>query len=504
MDEKRFPRGPLLSVYPDQREDGVWPACSRPWKNDTIPVIGASTDENCAVDEDTCVFVPSQEDKDQCIFVPSHEDQDQCICIASAEEQDAHICIDSAEGENWNGVCIWDNCCSADRDPCMCITSGEVVRWDGVHDIVSANSAAWNNGHDESWKDSADLWNSASEIVSGHSAYWDSAYSMAQRYDSGAFQDVQNFISATSAFLATYSAYTKVQTDDTLSGNGANLALGLSQSMRKTIEDLTKAANDLYVGGFWGESTKRNWVGMSDIDEIYDWIYKYGDLFFDVSSAYIKNSGFAPAGVFPQLEKIWALLRGTQEWVYNVTSATVSGWNDSADLWNGASMTVKEHSAFWEENTQVVHNHYPEWNTIVNIVSADSAYWNSAYQVIVNSAQYWNSAYHAIINSANNWNSAYHEVSDSADLWNAASMILSSHSAKWDEEADASWKNSAGLWEEASEIVQEQSAYWNSLEAKIAEVAVQTDWEQADSTQLDFLKNKPIPITEADINAIFI
>lgn len=420
MDEKKFPPGPCgpwPSVYPKHREDGVWPAWPRPWRNDTEPVIG---------------------------------------------------------------VYPWENCCSGDQDPCMCITSAEVERWDGVHDIVSANSAAWNNGHDESWKDSADLWNSASEIVSGHSAYWDSAYSMAQRYDSGAFQDVQNFISATSAFLATYSAFTKVQTDDTLSGDGAKLPLGLSQSMRKTIEDLVNAANDLYVGGFWGNPKKRNWVGMEVIDEIYDWIYKYGDLFFDVSSAYIENSGFAPAGVFPQLEKIWALLRGTQEWVYNVTSATVSGWNDSADLWNGASMTVKEHSAFWEENTQEVHNHYHNWNTTVNIVSADSAYWNSAYQVIINSAQYWNSAYSAVINSANIWNSAYHEVNDSADLWNAASMIVSANSAAWAYEDDT-WKQSAGLWQGASETVNTNSAYWASGSHETWEYARDMDASNAAS-----------------------
>ena len=402
MDEKKFPHGPCgpwPSVYPKHREDGVWPAWPRPWRNDTEPVIG---------------------------------------------------------------VYPWENCCSGDQDPCMCITSAEVERWDGVHDIVSANSAAWNDrSPDNSWRDSADLWESASEIVSGHSAYWDSAYSMAQRYDSGAFQDVQNFISATSAFLATYSAFTEVQTDETLSGNGAKLPLGLSPSMMETIKGLKEAANDLYLGGFWGVKEKRNWVGMEVIDEIYDWIYKYGDLFFDVNSAYIENSGFAPAGVFPQLEKIWALLRGTQDWVYNVTSATVSGWNDSADLWNGASMTVKEHSAYWEETKQEVHNHYNQWNTTVNIVSADSAYWNSAYQVIINSAQYWNSAYSAVINSASIWNSAYRDVSESADLWNAASTIVSANSAAWAYE-DNTWKQSAALWQGASETVSANSAYWAS------------------------------------------
>jgi hypothetical protein len=334
----------------------------------------------------------------------------------------------------------------------MCITSAEVDRWDGVHDIVSANSAAWNDNspHNE-WETSADLWNTASEIVSGHSAYWDSAYSMAQRYDSGAFQDVQSFISATSAFLATYSAFAEVQTDDTLSGDGAKMPLGLSQSMRETIENLSKAANDLYDGGFWGEEEKRNWVGMDVIDELQKVLNSYADLFFDTDSAYVDRYGYVNKGVFPQLEKIWALLRDTEKWVLS----------ESADLWNGASMTVKEHSAYWEETKQEVHNHYNQWNTTVNIVSADSAYWNSAYQVIINSAQYWNSAYSAVINSASIWNSAYRDVSESADLWNAASTIVSANSAAWAYNDDT-WKQSASLWEGASEAVSANSAYWAS------------------------------------------
>lgn len=42
------------------------------------------------------------------------------------------------------------------------------------------------------------------------------------------------------------------------------------------------------------------------------------------------------------------------------------------------------------------------------------------------------------------------------------------------------------------------------LAMQIEENAVQTDWEQGDATKLDYLKNKPIPITQADIDALFI
>lgn len=42
------------------------------------------------------------------------------------------------------------------------------------------------------------------------------------------------------------------------------------------------------------------------------------------------------------------------------------------------------------------------------------------------------------------------------------------------------------------------------LQGQIEEVAKQTDWDQGDASKIDYLKNKPTPITEADINALFI
>lgn len=42
------------------------------------------------------------------------------------------------------------------------------------------------------------------------------------------------------------------------------------------------------------------------------------------------------------------------------------------------------------------------------------------------------------------------------------------------------------------------------LQQQIEEVAVQTDWEQDDNTALDYLKNKPTTITDAEIEALFI
>ena len=42
------------------------------------------------------------------------------------------------------------------------------------------------------------------------------------------------------------------------------------------------------------------------------------------------------------------------------------------------------------------------------------------------------------------------------------------------------------------------------LQQQIEDVAVQTDWEQDDAMALDYLKNKPTTITDAEIEALFI
>lgn len=42
------------------------------------------------------------------------------------------------------------------------------------------------------------------------------------------------------------------------------------------------------------------------------------------------------------------------------------------------------------------------------------------------------------------------------------------------------------------------------LAMQIEEASAQTDWDQGDASKIDYLKNKPIPITEVDIDALFI
>ena len=42
------------------------------------------------------------------------------------------------------------------------------------------------------------------------------------------------------------------------------------------------------------------------------------------------------------------------------------------------------------------------------------------------------------------------------------------------------------------------------LAMQIEEASAQTDWDQGDASKIDYLKNKPTPITAADIDALFI
>lgn len=78
--------------------------------------------------------------------------------------------------------------------------------------------------------------------------------------------------------------------------------------------------------------------------------------------------------------------------------------------------------------------------------------------------------------------------------------------------------NAAAIAEEAVEREESDAEIINSLEdetyarrindalleQQIAEVAVQTDWNEDDSNSMAYLKNKPIAISELEIDALFI
>ena len=47
------------------------------------------------------------------------------------------------------------------------------------------------------------------------------------------------------------------------------------------------------------------------------------------------------------------------------------------------------------------------------------------------------------------------------------------------------------------------NAQIDELNDTIEEISVQTDWEESDDTSLKFLKNKPVPISNSEIEGLF-
>lgn len=115
-------------------------------------------------------------------------------------------------GHHWNDTeCAveippWEDCCG-EGDDCLCLTSADTSAWDDVVNTVATNSGAWGGGEPgPSPETSATLWNTSYEIVSSNSAKWEELYNNSAKW---------NEISAVSGSLKT------VVTDNlSILGNG--------------------------------------------------------------------------------------------------------------------------------------------------------------------------------------------------------------------------------------------------------------------------------------------
>lgn len=324
------------------------------------------------------------------------------------DREDSRICIDSAVDYESAYCVARDDCCDRE-DPCSCITSGEVAKWNGVHDLVSANSAAWGGLYDDSWKNSAGLWESASEAVQEHSAYWDSAWSIASGYDPNALDPIYQILSGASAFLESYRDLEKIQTAEWIKGDGtARNPIRLTTDGADRLRDISELITRLYNGRKIDDAN-RVWLSKSDLHEFEEWLKALDDLMFVVDPTMIDYKsivgGMDPrvasaasfdlpesgGGIFIQLNKIWAVLRGIERWVVDTTSATVERWNESADRWNwtwdavdsSADSWNKTASSadFWNSASTIVSDHQEQWNAAYSVVKENSAYWTSGSNV---------------------------------------------------------------------------------------------------------------------------
>lgn len=342
--------------------------------------------------------------------------EDSRICIASAVDYESACCV------------ARDDCCDRE-DTCSCITSGEVDKWNSVHDLVSANSAAWGGIYDDSWKNSAGLWESTSEAVQEHSAYWDSAWSIASGYDPDALDPIYQILSGASAFLETYRDLEKIQTAEWINGDGtARNPIRLTTDGADRLRDISELITRLYNGRKIDDAN-RVWLSKSDLHEFEEWLKALDDLMFVVDPTMIDYKsiigGMDPrvasaasfdlpesgGGIFIQLNKIWAVLRGIERWVIDTTSATVERWNESADRWNwtwdavdsSADSWNKTASSadFWNSASTIVGDHQEQWNAAYSVVKENSAYWTSGSNVTLKYVPDMNAANASLYNEPN-------------------------------------------------------------------------------------------------------
>ena len=358
------------------------------------------------------------------------------------------------------GVRPWEECCDG-QDECVCVTSGDVDAWYNVYDTVANNSGSWGGASGESgWTASADKWNSTYDTVYDSSATWSSGAQRASQLDPELLQELADILSKSSGFLASYYGLDHVYTKkDVLTGIGTSAdPIDLDWKIKVTLDDVNQALLQLYKDG--DPDQKKNWVHVSALKGVYDWLEEHDALFWKVNpnipSPY-EGDDRRPDGVFDQLEKIWAILR-----------------HDGRDIpesanWNSVYETVTNNSSYWESTYDTVQNTSGDFYSVYDTVVAHSAAWNDASAVTPTSAEEWNSVYETVKGNSGYWQETADKFSESADLWNSNYETVNANSARWESVYDTVEEHSAA-WNETTDKVNESADKWNEAVEKIPEI----------------------------------
>lgn len=353
------------------------------------------------------------------------------------------------------GVRPWEECCDG-QDECVCVTSGDVDAWYNVYDTVANNSGSWGGASGESgWTASADKWNSTYDTVYDSSATWSSGAQRASQLDPELLQELADVLSKSSGFLASYYGLDHVYTKkDVLTGIGTSAdPIDLDWKIKITLDDVNQALLQLYKDG--DPDQKKNWVHVSALKRVYDWLEEHDALFWKVNpnipSPY-EGDDRRPDGVFDQLEKIWAILR-----------------HDGRDIpesanWNSVYETVTNNSAYWESTYDTVQNTSGDFYSVYDTVVAHSAAWNDASAVTPTSAKEWNSVYETVRDTSAVWNEGYEiakTLEVSADKWNEAVNEIPEIKDRIDD-LEETINERAKVWDDTSDTVAALSGYWNS------------------------------------------
>ena len=401
----------------------------------------------------------------------------------------------------------WEKCtCNPEDLPAwMFIKGSDIDNWDQTYSAVSANSAVWNSEGDGSWRDSADYWQGSYETVSANSGLWNSAYQIASSWNSGAAESVYSIISATSGFLETYSASPYFNANSAyFTGNGSETnPLDFNEMYKWWANRVTKAMNDLYSDGSWGESAHRSFTTEDFGEYLMEWIQYHDQLMWKVDPESTSPSGEPRSevnGIFYQLEKIWNIINGGKtdgDLAYACLQENSGAWKSTYDtvLENSASWTNPDlpQSAHWNSVYEDVYENSASWNGAQDTVRENSASWNGVHDTVLENSASWNSVLDKVRENSASWDSAFdtlseisgvvestfETVSENSASWNSTFESVSENSAKW-EEADSAWKTSADLWQSSYESLSSSSGDWNSVYGSVSDSSA--SWNAADET----------------------
>jgi hypothetical protein len=326
--------------------------------------------------------------------------------------------------------------------------------------------------------------------VSANSAFWDSAYKIASALDSGANESIYNIISATSAFLKTYSAEPYFHANSAyFQGNGSpEHPLDLSEIYKMYWGWIDNAMNDLYSGGKWGDSGSRRWMSDSGYNNLMEWIKYHDELMWKPGPETDSPSGEPRSnygGIFYQLEKLWHVI-GDPDSPYNIVL-------DNSGHWDSTYQNVLANSGRWESDYETTNANSGNWSSVYESMNENSGHYDEAYDGIKDVQQTsgdWDSVYSTVssysaswagisLEDSGHWTDTYHTVDGHSAYWEAASSAVSANSAAW-AKGDDSWKNSATNWQSTYQTVKADSGDWNSTFKTVGSSS--GDWESTYDT----------------------
>lgn len=344
--------------------------------------------------------------------------------------------------------------------------SGDFGYWKTEYELVSSNSAKWNEV-------------TAFSAISGKfalSADVNAEFAATSAWAKKTFQPSGDYLSASEKYL---------------SANALDNLSGSWESVYNSVYDTSADWNNAYK---WAKDNSANIIDASAT------LKANSASWNETSAALAENSG--------HWDSVYnSVLANSASW--NETSATL---NTNSGKWEQAFTAVSSNSGYWDNVYNSVLNNSASWNETSAVVNENSGFWGQAYTALTSTSAAWNNhsalsaevekkldtdAFEAWSATTDAWDKVYysgadgikvdeHIISISADYlsanalddysgkWNSVYDSVFGNSASWNE-TSATLKENSGKWEESYTALTNTSAIWNNHSALSAEVEKKLD-----------------------------